>query len=51
VKFGRQAIMKGRVAVNNVGHAEPNGGRVRIDIADAVPAGVMGADMEFAVLK
>ena len=50
-KLGRQAIMKGRVAVNNLGHAEPNGGRVRIDIADAVPAGVMGADMEFAVLK
>lgn len=51
VKLGRQAIMKGRAAVNNLGHAEPNGGRLRIDIADAVPAGIMGADMDFAVLK
>lgn len=51
VKIGRQALMKGRTAVNNLGHAEPNGGRIRIDIADAVPAGVMGADMEFGVLK
>lgn len=51
VKMGRQAIMGGRCSANNFGHVEPNGGRFRFDIADAVPAGVMGADMKFSVLR
>lgn len=51
LKIGRQAIMDGRCTAFNFGHAQPNGGRFRFAISDAVPVGVMGADMKFSVLR
>lgn len=50
VKIGRQSIMTGRVAANNLGVAIPQGVRLRFDMADAVPSGIMGGDMISSVL-
>ena len=51
VKLGRQSVMTGRVAANSFGHCIPQGARLRIDIADAVPVGVMGGDLISTVLQ
>jgi hypothetical protein len=51
VKLGRQAMAKGRVAVNNLGVADPQGVRLRFDLSDNVEFGFMGGDMEVTVLR
>jgi hypothetical protein len=51
VKLGRQAVRSGRVAVNNLGVAHPQGVRLRFDISSAVPFGLMGGDMQASSLR
>lgn len=51
IKMGRQSIMTGRVAANNLGHCIAQGVRLRFDMADAVPSGIMGGDMIASVLS
>lgn len=51
VKVGRQQVAKGRVAFNMLGHAHPQGIRLRFDFADPVPFGIMGGDMIASVLR
>ena len=51
IKMGRQSIMTGTVAANNLGHCISQGVRLRFDMADAVPSGVMGGDMIASVLR
>jgi hypothetical protein len=51
VKLGRQAVRSGRVAVNNLGVAHPQGVRLRFDIPGAVPFGLMGGDMQASSLR
>lgn len=50
-KLGRQAVMTGRVAFNNMGHCIPQGVRLRFRFADAVPIGIMGGDMKASPLR
>lgn len=50
-KLGRQSVMTGRLAFNNLGIAFPQGARLRIDVSDAVPVGIMGGDMAVSVIR
>lgn len=50
-KLGRQSVMTGRVAWNNLGQCVPQGVRLRWSVADAVPVGIMGGDMIASSLR
>ncbi len=48
--LGQQQIASGRVAFNMLGMAHPQGARLRFDIADPVPVGLMGGDIAASVM-
>lgn len=49
-KLGRQALGDTKVTVNNLGHAGPQGVRIRVEISDPIHVALMGGDLDLQVL-